>query len=152
MTKSSLPELVLSFANLSGAARKLVSTHVQQVLFSLGYFWTAGTNRGDWVQGTAQYTDALSLHVQSPEWNPRHITYRSAPTTVNDQTPRSTFDAAHEVDGFLAEAKRRVETRKTEINGVLVDISKDGVKLDATNLLAEVAREAEAMRKEIWGS
>lgn len=146
MKTNKRPQLVISFANLRGQARSIVSAQVQLLLFSSGYIWSNNFWKGD-----PQYTDADSLHIGSHQWNPRHITYSNGPMGFDSNEGRTlVFDASSQLDAFLKEAEvGLVEVRVIE--GVQVIVTPDSVYLNPTELLTKLSKQATAIQQELWG-
>ena len=141
--KNNRIELILSLASVVGHARRVLSENIQRNLFKLGYKWNCGDNK-------PQNLDAAVLHVNSPEWNPTHITYEDEGPACSTSGAMF-FDAVTGAEEFLAAAKNALIAKRT-IEGVEVTITPDDVKLDLTALSTRVAAEAKRVQGELFGS
>ena len=142
-TRPNQMQLVLSFSALTGVARQMLSAQVQLALFALGYRW-AGQEKSE-----PQLTTATNLFICSPDWSALDITWSGNDRMVSDDT-QQVFDAAHNLEGFLKEAKAAL-THRTVINGVYVVVTPNTVQLDPSKLLRDVAQDASAIQKALWG-
>lgn len=144
MNKNNRTELILSFASVVGHARRVLSDNIQRQLFKFGYRWSPS----HW-NGQPDHLDVGKLHINSPLWNPTHITYANdMPVTVYG--PATIFDASTHAAEFLEAAKNALVVERV-IEGVKVTIRPDAVKLDATDLLTRVGTEARRMQLELFG-
>jgi len=140
--KNNRIELIISLVAVAGHARRVLSENIQRNLFRLGYKWNYG-------EGKPQNLDAAVLHVNSPDWNPTHITFE-------DEGPACTsgaamvFDAITGSEEFLAAAKDALIAKRV-IEGVEVTITPNDVKLDATALLTRAGAEARRIQLELFG-
>lgn len=145
--KTNRPQLVISFAALAGSVRSLVSAHIQRELFKLGYVWSSAC----W-NGQPQETHQPYLFICSPEWSPTHITYCNGPLVIDPEdtcnTVTKVFDA-NDASAFLEAARVGLREERV-ISGVNVVITPSGVELNPTKLLADVTKQANAIRQELW--
>lgn len=138
--KQKRPELILSLRQVTGEARKILSTHVQEQLFKLGYSWGSGK--------IITRADRENLHIFSPEWRRLDITYSDGPPQT---TGSASFFDASQVTEFLTRAEE-FSTIKTNIHGVDITIRGDSVDLDPSKLLVDVSTHAKQLQHENFGS
>lgn len=145
MNKNIRPELILSFAGITGAARAALSAKIQTALFAMGYFWSANV----WMtEQKADCLDAENLHICSPEWCPAHITYCNGVPASSGAC--YVFNAATQVERFLDMASRAL-VEKVKIMGVDVTITPHEITADTTDLLTKVMAEAKAVKAKEFG-
>ena len=150
MNKNKHPELVISFVGITGLARTVLSEHVQNELFKLGYFWSHRQHEHA-CSRTPEFLDKDSLCINSHTWNPRHITYANAPVQPWG-LPQLLYNVSTNYNLFLERAKeaRVIEVKQT-IDGVNATITSDEVQLDASELLTRVGEKAREIQKNNFG-
>jgi hypothetical protein len=144
MIKNKQPELILSFAGITGHARKVLSHNIQTNLFKFGYRWSPN----GW-DGRPDCLDKDALCINSHEWNARDITYSTLPVNPHG-APQMVFDAATQADLFIEAAKKACCIQEI-IDGVKVTVTFDEVKLDATDLLTSVGAKAREIQSQTFG-
>lgn len=141
---NSIPQLIISFVALTGAARVALQKYVQEELFKRGFRWAGG-------EKYPCYEDTCGLMVGSRDWNKLEMTYfPNVPRQECFSTPTRIFDATKEIEEFLLMAQGLTEYH-TEVRGVSVVITPTEVKLDTTAFLELVAADARRLQSQRFG-
>lgn len=143
-------KFILDLSTLQGKLREIVSEYVQRELFKMGFEWMSQIGAPK-EQLSPRHVGEPILHVHQSVTATRTLSFGSVATArKGDDSLLPEAFGAENVEEFLAVVRDGLCVAET-ICGVNVLITPKGVTLDPTELLAEVTKQAEARRKELWG-